>query len=460
MASNRDTMIVVVLTEKPSVARDIAHVLGADTRRDGALWGGGFVVTWAVGHLVTLAQPHEIDPAWKIWRADLLPMLPSSWPLSVLEKTKEQFEIVRRILTMKEVGSIVCATDAGREGELIFRYIYEAAGASKPFQRLWLSSMTTEAIRRGFAELKAGDKFDNLADAARGRSRADWLVGLNLSRAYTVLQGSILTVGRVQTPTLAMIVERELAIRSFIPEQYLEIEAAFAPDMEGRRDERFTGVWFDPAREVSKPEADDEPWESKSRARRLPADGVAAARIVERVKTGRAAVKSVEAKTRRSPPALFYDLTELQRHASRLFGFSAEKTLNMAQSLYERRKLLSYPRTDSRYLSTDVARTLSGVVDAIKHAYEPGLPKEIGRKELGSRFVRDAKVTDHHAIIPTDRRAGNETLSGDERRIYDLVCRRLLMAWMDDNVACVTTIVTAVSSDPSGNDNTKVVDLF
>src|SRR5213075_2137396 len=222
---------IAVIAEKPSVARDIARVLGAGSRGEGYLHGNGYVVTWAIGHLAALAQPHEINPDWRQWRRDTLPMLPKQWPLVVYEKTKDQFEVVRRILSSPRVSQVVCATDAGREGELIFRYIYEAAQCSKAVHRLWISSLTPDAIRKGFDALKPGTEYDPLADAARGRSRADWLVGMNLSRAYSLACSEELSVGRVQTPTLAMVVERELAIRNFVPEDYLELIATFRPSM-------------------------------------------------------------------------------------------------------------------------------------------------------------------------------------------------------------------------------------
>ena len=220
-------MSVAILAEKPSVARDIARVVGAGRRGDGHLHGNGYVVSWAIGHLVALPEPHQIRPEWKRWRPELLPMLPATWPLEVYPRTRDQFEVVRRILNDAEVSEVVCATDAGREGELIFRYIYEAAACRKPVRRLWISSLTESAIRAGLENLRDGDQMDPLADAARGRSRADWLVGMNLSRAYTLAYGDTLSVGRVQTPTLAMLVERELAIRSFVPEDYKEVVATF-----------------------------------------------------------------------------------------------------------------------------------------------------------------------------------------------------------------------------------------
>jgi DNA topoisomerase-3 len=420
---------VAVLAEKPSVARDIARVLGATKQGQGYLHGNGYVVTWAIGHLVALAQPHEIQPEWKQWRRDLLPMLPRGWPLVVYEKTKDQFEVVRKILNSPKVASLVCATDAGREGELIFRYIYEAAGCHKPFDRLWISSLTPDAIRKGFGELKSGAAYDPLADAARGRSRADWLVGMNLSRAYTLAFGDELSVGRVQTPTLAMIVERELAIRAFVPEDYMEVVADFSPGAGAK----YRGTWF---REPVK--------DSIQMAMRLAPDGEEAKRIVERARTGQARIESIRSETQRMAPPLLYDLTELQRHANRLYGFSAQKTLETAQSLYESRKLISYPRTDSRHLSQDVSRTLPGVVRAIEAPYKELLAPGTGERPLGRRFVDDSKVTDHHAIIPTAIHAGD--LSSDERKIYDLICRRLLSAWHDDHIWAVTTVITAISN--------------
>jgi DNA topoisomerase-3 len=427
---------VAVLAEKPSVARDIARVLGATKQGQGYLHGNGYVVTWAIGHLVALAQPHEIQPEWKHWRRDLLPMLPRDWPLVVYEKTQPQFEVVRKILNSPKVARLVCATDAGREGELIFRYIYEAAACRKPFSRLWISSLTPDAIRKGFGELKDGAAYDPLADAARGRSRADWLVGMNLSRAYTLALDDDLSVGRVQTPTLAMLVERELAIRAFVPEDYMEVVATFSPGA----DSKYQGTWF---REPVK--------DSIQMAMRLPADGQEAGRIVARARTGEARIRSIQSETQRMAPPLLYDLTELQRHANRLYGFSAQKTLETAQALYESRKLISYPRTDSRHLSQDVAHTLPAVVRAIEAPYHALLAPGTGERSLGRRFVDDSKVTDHHAIIPTTVHAGD--LTADERKIYDLICRRLLSAWHDDHIWAVTTVITAIT-------NTGVTDPY
>ena len=423
---------MAVLAEKPSVARDIAKVLGAATKGDGYIHGNGYVVTWAIGHLASLAQPHEIRPEWKFWRRETLPMLPEVWPLVVYEKTKDQFEVVRKILSSPRVTRVICATDAGREGELIFRYIYEAAGCSKPIDRLWISSLTPEAIRKGFDAIKPGADYEPLADAARGRSRADWLVGMNLSRAYTLTYGDELSVGRVQTPTLAMVVERELAVRSFVPEDYLEVVATFRPTARPQA-EAYQGTWVRDVEEIQK-------------SSRLPADGAEAGQIVARAKAGKAAIESVKAETQRMAPPLLYDLTELQRHANRLFGFSAQHTLDTAQALYERHKLISYPRTDSRHLSQDVAATLPRIVKTVSGPYREYLAPGTGEKPLGRRFVDDARVSDHHAIIPTVTSPDRVDLSPDERKIYDLVCRRLLTCWHDDHVWSVTTVITAITN--------------
>jgi DNA topoisomerase-3 len=416
--------MLAVVAEKPAVARDIAQVLGAREREAGCLRGRDYLVTWAIGHLVGLAEPHELDPRWKAWRLGDLPILPDDWQLVVSETTRDQFANVRRVLQDPAVTGVICATDAGREGELIFRYIYEAARCRKPVRRLWISSLTPDAIARGFRDLRDGSEFDALGRAARARSRADWLVGMNLSRAYSIVHDEVFSVGRVQTPTLAMLVEREREIASFVPEDYFEVVATFRPV---GRDEPFPGTWF------------------RGEARRLPKEGEEARRIAERVRGGKATVESVERETRRMPPPFLYDLTELQRHANRLYGMSAQRTLDVAQALYERRKLLSYPRTDSRRLSQAVAETLPDIVRAIAGRHPGKVAPGSGERALGPRFVDDARVADHHAIVPTTTRAP-AGLEGEEQRIYDLVCRRLLAAWHPDHVYAVTKLVTRVRS--------------
>jgi len=441
-----ESRTIAILAEKPSVAQDIARVLGANTRGKGYLQGNGYVVTWAIGHLVSLAQPHEIKPEWRQWRFDHLPILPAEWPLVVYEKTKDQFEVVRKILTSGRVSRIVCATDAGREGELIFRYIYEAAGCRKPVSRLWISSLTPDAIRNGFEKLREGSDYDRLADAASGRSRADWLVGMNLSRAYSIIYDEELSVGRVQTPTLAMIVDREIALRNFIPEDYIEVVATF----QGRGNpnkESYSGTWFRPDAQKGSGR------EASATASRLLADGEEANRILVRGRTGEAVIESLTSETKRMQPPLLYDLTELQRHANRLFEFSAQKTLDIAQAVYERHKLISYPRTDSRHLSGDIARTVPRIVAAISLGYQMELAPGTGERPLSKRYVDDSKVTDHHAIIPTAVSDDQVNLGADERKIYDLICRRFLMMWHDDYLQAVTTVITAIT-------NGEIVDRY
>jgi DNA topoisomerase-3 len=424
-------MTVAVVAEKPSVGRDLAQVLGATRRGDGTLSGNGYVVTWAIGHLVGLAEPEGIHAAWKRWRREDLPMLPERWPLTVFDATRDQFEVVRRVLNAPDVDSVICATDAGREGELIFRLIYEAARCTRPVSRLWISSLTESAIRDGLRKLRPASDYDHLANAAVGRSRADWLVGMNLSRAYGLALDAPLSVGRVQTPTLAMLVERELEIRNFVPEDYLEVLASFSAPAE----QRYPGTWFDP--------------KAKEHPQRLPASGEAASEIVARALAGRACIASVTSQTKRLPPPLLYDLTELQRHANRLYGFSAQRTLDVAQALYEKHKLISYPRTDSRHLSSEVARTLPAVVSAVSAPYAAQLADGTGTRPLSKRFVDDGKVSDHHAIIPTTIPGSSKSLNPDEQKLYALVCRRLLQAWHDDFVWAATTVITEVQPQTS-----------
>jgi DNA topoisomerase-3 len=444
---------IAVVAEKPSVGRDLANALGATRRGEGTLSGNGYVVTWAIGHLVGLAEPEGIRPEWKRWRREDLPMLPERWPLTVLEATRPQFEVVRRVLNAPDVESVICATDAGREGELIFRLIYEAAGCRRPVSRLWISSLTESAIREGLRRLRPARDYDDLANAALGRSRADWLVGMNLSRAYGLALDAPLSVGRVQTPTLAMLVERELAIRDFVPEDYLEVLATFSPlhpftpsgvskrvgCLEASRvsrsespeaGQRYRGTWFRPG--------------AAKHPQRLPPSGEEAKAVVARALAGVARIASVNSQTKRLPPPLLYDLTELQRHVNRLYGLSAQRTLEVAQALYEKHKLLSYPRTDSRHLSAEIAGTLPAVVTAISAPYAALLAPGTGERALPRRFVDDSKVTDHHAIIPTATSAAGCALSGDEQKVYALVCRRLLQAWHQDFVWAATEVITEV----------------
>jgi DNA topoisomerase-3 len=430
--------MIVVIAEKPSVARELAAVLGATARRDGFLEGAGYRVTWARGHLVRLAEPAEIDATWKRWSRETLPMVPGTFSLATIEGARDQYRVVAKLLRDQETRSLIAATDAGREGELIFRYIYEHARCRKPWQRLWLSSLTPAAIRTALSQLAPGTRYDGLAAAARARSQADWLVGMNLSRAYTLSSGELYSVGRVQTPTLAMVVQRDREISAFVPQPYLEVEATFESKLG-----IYKGTYYDPPAEGL--------YDARGAMRafqplraRLPADGVLAGRIAERARTGQARIAALERSKRRTPAPLLYDLTELQRHANRLYGYTAQQTLDAAQVLYEA-KVLSYPRTDSRHLSSAVAASLPEIVEAIGPRY-PGLvaPGSTTRS-LGKRFVDDSKVSDHHALIPTAVVLPNSIpQSGVAGGIYDLVCRRLLSAWHADLVEAVTRVLTEV----------------
>ena len=432
-------MFTVVLAEKPSVARDLAEVLGATTKRQGYLEGGGYRVTWALGHLVGLAEPAVMNPAWSRWSYGELPMLPARWPLVARERVGDQLEVVVRLLNARDTASVVCATDAGREGELIFRYVYEHARCKKPVRRLWISSLTPEAIRRGFQALQPASDFDTLASAARARSRADWLVGMNLSRAYSLRYDDHLSVGRVQTPTLALVVQRDLEIRDFVPELYDEVHARF--DVPGGT---YEGVYVSLRTDDNGRVREER---KLPRAQGAPADPSPAQRVLERVRgatSERIRITEVERKKRRTPPPLLFDLTELQREANRLYGFSAKQTLDLAQELYEQHKLLSYPRTDSRYLSKDVAQGLPAVLAEVAPRYADGLVPGSLDAPLGKRFVDDARVTDHHAIIPTGSRCALREGS-DAWKVYDLVARRLLAAYQPEHVEALTSVLTEVA---------------
>lgn len=407
--------MICVLAEKPSVARDIARVLGANTPGKGCLKGDGYVVTWAVGHLVTQVNPEEIDARWKTWRQDTLPMLPENIPLKVIAQSRDQFQCVKTILNAPQVDSVICATDAGREGELIFRRIYQMAGCRKPFRRLWISSMTEEAIAEGFANLRDGADYDGLYASALCRSDADWLVGMNGSRAFTLRYDSLLSVGRVQTPTLSILVKRALEIRNFVPENYWEVQADFGG---------YRGTWID-----------------KDGKTRIP-DEKTAKEIVSAVTGREGEVLEVSTERKRVPPPLLYDLTTLQREANARYGFTAQKTLNLAQALYEKHKLLTYPRTDSRYLSHDMRPKVQGILKGMPEPLRALVLSPDKAVDPGKRVYDDAKLTDHHAIIPTGRRPG--TLTADEQKLYEMVARQLIAAFYPDMEYDAMSAVTGV----------------
>ena len=412
---------IVVLAEKPSVGRDIARVIGCKTRGDGCLVGEEYIVTWAVGHLVTLAEPDEMDDKYKKWTFSTLPILPDEIPLKVIHGTRSQFSIVKKLINDKETDSLICATDAGREGELIFRYIYEKAGCKKPFRRLWISSMTDEAIREGFREIRPGQDYDGLYESARCRSKADWLVGMNASRAFTLKYDTLLSVGRVQTPTLAILVKRRKEIENFRPEGFSTLTADFGDSK---------GVYF------SEKLDPDTHLKTKEEAEAIAAE----------VKGRTGTVTQAETVRKKELPPQLYDLTSLQRDANRLLGFTADKTLKTAQSLYETHKALTYPRTDSRYLPPDMIPRVVQTMKLLPESYRKFVPGALpdGKLPVTKRTIDASKVSDHHAILPTAKTADVAKFSPDEKNLYDLVARRMLAAFYPACEYDATKIITTV----------------
>ena len=412
---------IVVVAEKPSVGRDIARVLGCRTGGDGCLIGETYIVTWAVGHLVTLAEPDELDPKYEKWSFDTLPILPETIPLKVIHATRTQYTKVRNLINDRETDSLICATDAGREGELIFRYIYEKAGCQKPFKRLWISSMTDEAITEGFRDIRPGSDYDGLYESARCRSKADWLVGMNASRAFTLKYNTLLSIGRVQTPTLAILVKRRREIENFRPEGFCTLTADFGD---------YSGVYFSDSLEP------DTHLKLKQDAERIAAE----------IKDGTGTVIQAETARKKELPPQLYDLTSLQRDANRLLGFTADKTLKTAQSLYEKHKALTYPRTDSRYLPPDMIPRVVQTMKLLPEDYQRFVPGALpgGKLPVSRRTVDQTKVTDHHAIIPTAKRVNPSGFSEDEKKLYDMVARRLLAAFYPACDYDATKIITQV----------------
>ena len=391
----------LVLTEKPSVAKDIARVLGCKRNGNGCIIGDKYVITWALGHLVTLADPEAYDNKYKTWRMEDLPILPEKMKLVVIPQTSKQFKAVSALLNSNEFSELVIATDAGREGELVARWIIQKAHFKKPMKRLWISSQTDKAIKEGFANLKPSQQYDSLYRSAQCRAEADWLVGLNISRALTCKHNAQLSAGRVQTPTLAMIVKREDEILKFRPRDYYNVRVYF---------NEFSALYKD------------------SKGQAFIGDIESAQRIADEVKGARGTFTEVKKVFRHKAPPAAYDLTELQRDANKKYSYSAKQTLSLMQSLYETHKLLTYPRTDSRYITKDVVPTLPERLKAIAIGpYKDAANALIRSRNIETKYiVNDAKVTDHHAIIPTEQYVDLNRLTRDERNIYDLVVRRFL----------------------------------
>ena len=403
----------LVLAEKPSVAMSLSKVIGADQRGDGYMEGNGYLVSWCVGHLVELSQPEAYDEKYAKWKYDDLPILPEHWQYQVSASTKKQFGILRKLMQRKDVESLICATDAGREGELIFRLVYHQCGCKKPVERLWISSMEDSAIREGFQKLRPGTEYDALYEAALCRERADWMVGINASRLFSCLYNQPLAVGRVMTPVLAMTVLQEAAIAAFVPEKFYTVSLTLA-DGGTASSKRFAQ------------KADAELLLSKCR------------------KEKRVTVQKMERKEKSESPPQLYDLTALQRDANRLLGFTAQQTLDYAQSLYEKR-LITYPRTDSRFLTEDMAASLPGLVTDTGKAFAVEEPLPIHVQQV----INGSKVTDHHALLPTKSMANADlaALPAGERNVLRLIAARLLCAVGEPHRYAETTLTTICAGE-------------
>ena len=385
----------LVLAEKPSVAMSLSKVIGANQRGDGYMEGNGYLVSWCVGHLVELSQPEAYDEKYAKWKYDDLPILPEHWQYQVSASTKKQFGILKKLMQRKDVESLICATDAGREGELIFRLVYHQCGCKKPVERLWISSMEDSAIREGFQKLRPGTEYDALYEAALCRERADWIVGINATRLFSCLYGQTLNVGRVMTPTLAMVVMRDAAIRAFKPEPFYSAELKF-------RDFQAGG----------------ERMKEKAEAEKL---------VAECCQAGSAIITKVEQKEKSEKPPALFDLTSLQREANRQLGFTAQQTLDYTQALYEK-KLVTYPRTDSRYLTDDMAPLVPELVSVIQQSFQ--IQADVPAPVNAAQVINSKKVTDHHAIIPTKTAASYDisSLPSGEQAILTMLAVRLICA--------------------------------
>lgn len=399
----------LVIAEKPSVAKEIARVLGCNNKKDGALYGANYIITWALGHLVTLATPEELDKKYQVWNLDDLPIIPNKFETRVIPSVSKQFSVVKNLLRSNEVSELIIATDAGREGELVARWIINKVGFNKPIKRLWISSMTDKSILEGFKNLKDSKYYDNLYYSAESRAIADWLVGLNVTRALTCKYNAQLSAGRVQTPTLAMIVEKEEEINKFTPKEYYNIHI------------KIKGVDFiytingADARIFDKEKADE---------------------IISKIKGKSAKVESIDNTIKKEYPPLLYDLTSLQQDANRLYSLSAKTTLDTIQKLYEEHKVLTYPRTDSKYLTVDMYDTIKDRLKAIVSNEFVKYAKSLLDNNIvkTKRVFDNSKVTDHHAIIITEQKPNLFDLSVNEKRIYDLVVKRFICVFMKEHI--------------------------
>ncbi len=392
---------ILVLAEKPSVGKELARVLGCKKNCGGYIEGEKYIVTWALGHLVTLAEPESYGEQYKTWSMQTLPMLPQKMILKVIPQTAKQFHVVKKLLLNKEISSLIIATDAGREGELVARWIIEKVGFHKPIKRLWISSQTDKAIKEGFSKLQDGKNYLPLYRCAQARAEADWLVGLNVTRALTCKYNAQLSAGRVQTPTLAMLVAREEEIKKFVPKDYYIIKADLGGFFVTYQDHKNQTNIFE-----------------KQKAQN----------IAEKIKEQQFVVKQISVSKASTPPPMLYDLTQLQRDANQLYDMSPKETLNVMQNLYEKHKALTYPRTDSRYLTEDIVGTLTDRLKAVaKGEFAPFVAEIIKQKRsIAKSCINNSKVSDHHAIIHTEQSVSMTAMTTAEKRIYMLVVKRFL----------------------------------
>lgn len=421
----------LIIAEKPSVAKDLSRVLKATKKTKNYYEGDKVIVTWALGHLLTLKMPEDLNKEWQQWQLETLPMLPKQIGIKPLPKTGHQLKAIASLAKRKDVGEAVIATDAGREGELVARWILQWVRFNKPVKRLWISSQTDKAIKQGFANLKPASQYDNLYESAISRAKADWLVGLNVTRALTVKYQDNLSAGRVQTPTLALVRQQEKQIEKFLPQEYFTIQFA---------DNQLTFT-----HQQKNPQA------IKTRE--------AAQQLVQQMSQTAGTVEKIEEKVKRQAAPLPYDLTEIQREANQRYGFSAKKTLSLVQSLYEIHKVVTYPRTDSKYLTTDMQNTMKERLQAISD-FNPQVKTIIknGSKVVLKKVFNNALVSDHHALIPTEQRANFAKLSSDEQRIYQMIVSRFLMLFLPEYQEKVEKITLSFGSEHFVASNKKVLE--
>lgn len=426
-------MKTIVLAEKPSVGRELARVLGCTSKSRSYSEGKNYIVTWAMGHLIELADPHIYDEKWRTWSLDTLPMLPERMKHKVIKRTSGQFRVIKDLFKRGDAGELIIATDAGREGELVARLIMRLGGWKGPVKRLWISSQTDTAIKEGFNKLKPGRDYENLFKAAECRAEADWIIGLNISRALSCKYDARLSAGRVQTPTLALIIKREEEINNFQAESYWQVQADFGP---------FTGLW------------------KSSRGTTRIKEQKHAQEIAQKVIDREAEIIELTRKEKQEPPPLAFDLTALQREANARLGFTAHHTLSTLQGLYERHKIVTYPRTDSRHITGDIVDTLKARLKAVLNSRFEKIVLGILTSEVkpGKRFVDESKVSDHHAIIPTEERVDLQRLNGDEKALWEMIVKRFLAVLLPAYRYQSITITTRAAGEHFVSRGIQVID--